>query len=114
MAALPCRRGWRVGMDASDLRVFEAVARCGGMGRAALELNTVQSNVTTRIRHLEEELGAALFQRHSRGVSLTPAGRRLLPYAAKIGHMLVEARRAVAEDGVPKGPLVLGSLETAA
>ena len=33
-------------MDAHDLRVFEAVARLGGMGRAAAELNTVQSNVT--------------------------------------------------------------------
>jgi hypothetical protein len=33
-------------MDAADLRVFEAVARFGGMNKAALELNTVQSNVT--------------------------------------------------------------------
>ena len=58
-------------MDAADLRVFEAVARHGGMSRAAAELHTVQSNVTARIRQLEEELGTALFQRHSRGVTLT-------------------------------------------
>ena len=44
-------------MDAADLRVFEAVARLGGMSRAAAELNTVQSNVTARIRRLEGELG---------------------------------------------------------
>jgi LysR family transcriptional regulator, cell division regulator len=37
-------------MDVSDLRVFETVARLGGMNRAAVELNTVQSNVTARIR----------------------------------------------------------------
>jgi LysR family transcriptional regulator, cell division regulator len=37
-------------MDAGDLRIFEAVARLGGMNRAAAELNTVQSNVTARIR----------------------------------------------------------------
>ena len=43
-------------MDAGDLRVFEAVARLGGMNRAAAELNTVQSNVTARIRQLEEKL----------------------------------------------------------
>ena len=40
-------------MDAGDLKVFEAVARLGGMNRAAAELNTVQSNVTARIQALE-------------------------------------------------------------
>ena len=101
-------------MDAGDLRVFEAVARLGGMNRAASVLNTVQSNVTARVRLLEEELGTALFERHSRGVALTAAGRRLLPYATRIADLLGEARRAVADDGTPKGPLLLGSLETTA
>jgi len=64
-------------MDVADLRIFEAVARLGAINRAATELNTVQSNVTTRIRKLEDDLGAALFDRHSRGVTLTAAGRRL-------------------------------------
>lgn len=101
-------------MDSADLRIFEAVARTGGIGRAALELHTVQSNVTARIRLLEEELGLPLFLRHSRGVTLTLAGRRLLPYAERIRDLLAQARRAVAETGVPQGPLLLGSLETAA
>ncbi len=101
-------------MDASDLRVFEAVARLGGMNRAAAELNTVQSNVTARIRHLEDELGAPLFERHARGVDLTDAGRRLLPYAARVRQLLDEARRAVDDDGTPRGPLTIGSLETTA
>jgi len=101
-------------MDAGDLRVFEAVARLGGMNRAAADLHTVQSNVTARIRALETELGAALFERHSRGVALTAAGRRLLPYATRIRDTLDEARRAVADDGTPSGPLVIGSLETTA
>jgi DNA-binding transcriptional LysR family regulator len=101
-------------MDAADLRVFEAVARLGGMNRAASELNTVQSNVTARIRALEEELGRPLFERHSRGVSLTPAGHRLLPYATRAARLLEDARRAVRDDGTPAGPLVIGSLETTA
>lgn len=101
-------------MDAADLRVFEAVARLGGMNRAAAALHTVQSNVTARIRLLEEEVGVPLFSRHSRGVALTAAGRRLLPYAARAALLLAEARRAVAEDGTPKGPLQVGSLETTA
>jgi DNA-binding transcriptional LysR family regulator len=106
---------WRkAAMDASDLRIFETVARLGGMNRAAAELHTVQSNVTARIRLLEEELGAPLFTRHSRGVALTPAGERLLPYARRVRHLLDDARRAVADDGSPKGRLTLGSLETTA
>lgn len=101
-------------MDAADLRVFEAVARLGGMNRAAAELNTVQSNVTARIRQLEDALGAPLFRRHSRGVALTDAGQRLLPYAERVRHLLDDARRAVRDDGAPRGALTVGSLETTA
>jgi DNA-binding transcriptional LysR family regulator len=101
-------------MDAADLKVFEAVARLGGMNRAAAELNTVQSNVTARIRRLEDELGTPLFERHSRGVTPTPAGLRLLPHAERINELLSTARRATADDGRPKGPLTIGSLETTA
>lgn len=101
-------------MDAADLRIFEAVARLGGMNRAAAELHTVQSNVTARIRALEDDLGTALFERHSRGVTLTPAGERLLPFAARLRHLLDDARRMVADDGTPRGALTLGTLETTA
>lgn len=101
-------------MDAGDLKVFEAVARLGAMNRAAAELNTVQSNVTARIRLLEDTLGLALFERHSRGVVLTAAGQRLLPYAHRVRDLLAEARRAVVDDGVPKGLLTIGTLETTA
>jgi len=101
-------------MDVADLRVFEAVARHGSMNRAAAELHTVQSNVTARIRALEREIGVALFQRHLRGVSITPAGRRMLPYAARIAKLVADARLAALDDGPPNGALVLGTLETTA
>jgi LysR family transcriptional regulator, cell division regulator len=101
-------------MNATDLRVFEAVARLGGMGRAAEELHTVQSNVTARIRRLEEELGTPLFRRHARGVEPTRAGNRLLPYALRTARLLEDARRAALDDGTPRGPLTIGSLETTA
>jgi DNA-binding transcriptional LysR family regulator len=101
-------------MDSADLRLFEAIARLGGMSRAAAELNTVQSNVTARIRLLEEKLGLPLFERHSRGVTLTPAGRRLLPYAQQITSLIKEAVRVVRDDSTPQGPLLVGSLETTA
>ncbi|RKP57704.1 LysR family transcriptional regulator [Pararobbsia silviterrae] len=99
-------------MDVSDLKVFEAVARLGSMNRAAQALHTVQSNVTARVRALEGSLGVTLFQRHARGVTMTPAGERLLPFVGRMTQLLADARTAVVEDGVPKGTLHLGSLET--
>jgi DNA-binding transcriptional LysR family regulator len=99
-------------MDTAGLKMFESVARTGGMNRAAVELHTVQSNVTARIRALEAELGCPLFERHSRGVALTPAGQRLLPYARRVAWLLADAARAARDDGEPRGPLTIGSLET--
>lgn len=101
-------------MDSGDLKVFLAVARLGGMNRAATALHTVQSNVTAHIRRLERELKRPLFRRHSRGVALTPAGERLVPYAERMQQLIDEARRAATEDGAPAGRLVIGALETTA
>ena len=101
-------------MDATDLKFFEEVAEAGGMSRAARKLNTVQSNVTRRIRALESELNVALFNRTGRGVSLTPAGEQLLPFAVRVARLIDEAARAIGDDGQPKGSLVIGSLETTA
>ncbi|MFB6462981.1 LysR family transcriptional regulator [Bradyrhizobium tunisiense] len=101
-------------MELSDLQTFAAVARTGGITRAAAELNTVQSNVTQRVKALEAEIGAALFERHSRGMTLTGAGKRLLPYAQKMAALSREAVLAACDDGEPKGPLAIGSMETTA
>src|SRR5256884_1261761 len=101
-------------MELSDLLTFSTVARLGGITRAADELNTVQSNVTQRVKALEAEIGTALFERHSRGMTLTGAGRRLLPYAQRMAALSREAMLAARDDGEPKGPLAIGSMETTA
>lgn len=101
-------------MELSDLQTFAAVARTGGITRAAEELNTVQSNVTQRVKALEAEIGTALFERHSRGMTLTGAGKRLLPYAQRMAALSREALLAARDDGAPKGPLAIGSMETTA
>src|ERR1700730_11590584 len=98
----------------TDLLTFSTVARLGGITRAAEELNTVQSNVTQRVKAREAEIGTALFERHSRGMTLTGAGRRLLPYAQCMVALSREAMLAAREDGEPKGPLAIGSMETTA
>ncbi|MBS0519047.1 MAG: LysR family transcriptional regulator [Proteobacteria bacterium] len=101
-------------MDIRDLATFAAVARFGGIGRAARELNTVQSNVTQRVRRLESDLGVTLFERSRAGTALTAAGKRLVPYAARLDSLLAEARRAARDDGTPQGTLAIGALETTA
>src|SRR4051795_9192244 len=101
-------------MELSDIQTFAAVARTGGITRAAEELNTVQSNVTQRVKALEAEIGTPLFERHSRGMTLTGAGKRLLPYAQRMVALSREAVLAARDDGEPKGPLAIGSMETTA
>ncbi|WOH78706.1 LysR substrate-binding domain-containing protein [Bradyrhizobium sp. BEA-2-5] len=101
-------------MELTDLLTFSTVARLGGITRAAEELNTVQSNVTQRVKALEAEIGTALFERHSRGMTLTGAGKRLLPYAQRMAALSREALLAARDDGAPKGPLAIGSMETTA
>jgi DNA-binding transcriptional LysR family regulator len=99
-------------VDVIDLKVVDAVARHGSMNKAAVELNTVQSNVSSRIRSLEDELGVSLFQRSAKGVQITPAGRRILPYAARLSKLLSDASAAARDNGKPSGVLEIGTLET--
>ncbi|MBV8380240.1 MAG: LysR family transcriptional regulator [Paucibacter sp.] len=66
------------------LRQFVAVAEELHFGRAALRLHMTQPPLTQAVRKMEAELGAALFERSSRSVALTPAGLALLPVARKL------------------------------
>jgi DNA-binding transcriptional LysR family regulator len=100
-------------MDLSSLRIFAAVVRAGGVTRAAERLHRVQSNVTTRVRQLEEELGVALFIRDGKRLHLAPAGRVLLDYADRLLALADEARNAV-QDQRPRGLFRLGAMESTA
>ncbi|WP_040478593.1 LysR family transcriptional regulator [Halomonas smyrnensis] len=62
------------------VRVFEAAARLGSFTAAARELGLTQAAVSQRIRHLEERLGVSLFERQSRGVTLSLQGEAWLPH----------------------------------
>lgn len=100
-------------MDLAALTIFRAVVRENGVTRAAAKLNRVQSNVTTRIKQLEEQLGTDLFIRDGRRLVLTPAGETLLPYAERLLALADEARHAVREDR-PSGRLRLDTMESVA
>lgn len=101
-------------MDLAALRIFRAVAEDGSVTQAAIRLNTVQSNVTARIRQLEDELATPLFDRINRRLVITPAGRLLVDYAERLLTLAEEAREAVRAHESPQGLLRLGSMETTA
>jgi DNA-binding transcriptional LysR family regulator len=99
-------------MELRQLEIFQALAEELHFTRAAARVHCVQSNVTTQIRALEEELGTPLFDRLAKNVVLTDAGRRLLPYAEKVLLTLREANAAVAQSSIPAGPLRIGAPES--
>ncbi|QIL70689.1 LysR family transcriptional regulator [Diaphorobacter sp. HDW4B] len=98
-------------MDLLALEIFLAVAEEHSVTRAAERLGRVQSNVTTRIQQLEEQLGTPLFLREGRRMLLTPAGETLIGYAQKLLALAEEARQAVSPDQ-PTGRLRLGAMES--
>jgi DNA-binding transcriptional LysR family regulator len=100
-------------MDLADLHIFRSVVQAGGITRAAEKLNRVQSNVTTRVRQLEADLGIQLFIRDGKKLHLSPAGKLLLDYADRLLGLAEEAREAV-QDAKPRGLLRLGSMESTA
>jgi len=101
-------------MEISELKIFLAVAKQGSISRAAEEIHCVQSNVTARVKQLEERLGVILFHRKSRGVTLTTSGHQLLDYAERIIRLVNEAEAAVSNQNEPNGRLLIGTMETTA
>lgn len=101
-------------IDPNSLLLVAAIARAGSVSRAARALNTVQPNVTSQLRAVEEALRAPLFDRHSRGVTPTETARLLLPFAHRLEAVLREAGQALAEVQADGGELRIGSMETTA
>ncbi|MCP1146574.1 LysR family transcriptional regulator [Lysinibacillus endophyticus] len=99
-------------MELKDLEIFQMVADKGTVSEVAKELNYVQSNITSRIQKLETELNTALFNRHRRGMSLTPEGKKLLTYSKKILLLTDEMKKAVQSNDEPSGKLEIGTVET--
>ncbi|AHC44678.1 Transcriptional regulator [Achromobacter xylosoxidans NBRC 15126 = ATCC 27061] len=100
-------------MDLDALQIFKAVADHGGVARAAVHLNRVQSNVSTRLKQLEATLEAPLFRRQNRRLVLSEQGRVLLSYADRLLRLSAEAQAAV-RDGAPQGLLRIGTMESTA
>ena len=84
---------WRR-LDWNDVRIFLAVAESGSLNSAARILGATQPTISRRMEDLEYRLGARLFQRSSRGISLTDAGERVHDLAssmARFGESIVRS-----------------------
>lgn len=100
-------------MDVVELEIFKTVAEQGGVNRAAAALHRVPSNITTRVKQLEERLGAKLFHRQGRRLVLSAEGKVLLGYADRLLSLMSEAQEAL-KGNTPQGTLRLGALESTA
>jgi LysR family transcriptional regulator, cell division regulator len=99
-------------VEFKDLEIFQMVAEKGTVSEVAKQLNYVQSNITMRIQKLEQELNTPLFNRHRRGMTLTPEGKKLLTYSKRILLLTDEMRKAVQSKEEPSGKLDIGTVET--
>jgi DNA-binding transcriptional LysR family regulator len=84
-------------LDIDLLRSFAAVADTGSFTAAAVLVARTQSAVSVQIKRLEEILGHKVFERTSRSLALTPAGRTLLDYARRILELNDESFRRIAQ-----------------
>jgi len=71
-------------LEFRHLRTIKAIHECGGVARAAEQLNITQSALSHQIKALEEQTGVPLFVRRSKPIKLSAAGQRLLRLAQKI------------------------------
>jgi LysR family nitrogen assimilation transcriptional regulator len=96
-------------MDFRQIKYFMAVAERRSFTAASEAVRIAQPALSTQIANLEKELGTALFERHPRGVTLTPSGEIFLDYAFRLRDTLSEARDAVLNTvPEPKGMVTLG------
>src|SRR5690606_18373415 len=97
-------------MDLANLSAFIAIAEAGSFSEAAERLHLTQPAVSKRIAGLEQQLGVRLFDRLGREVSLTEAGRALLPRARQVLNVLDDTRRALSNlNGDVGGRLTLAT-----
>jgi DNA-binding transcriptional LysR family regulator len=94
-------------LESDLLRIFLAVAETENVTRAADVVGRTQSAVSMQVKKLEESVGAALFDRGPRGVTLTSHGRRLLPHARRIVG-LVDETTAMMHTRPLDGPVRVG------
>ncbi|MDA0570342.1 LysR family transcriptional regulator [Burkholderia gladioli] len=94
-----------------QLHAFVTIASAGSLGRAAETLHVTQPALSRAIRRLEDEVGAPLFERHTRGMHLTAVGEALLPHAVLLQREAEQAREEIdAMRGLARGTIRCGAV----
>ncbi|AJC23199.1 LysR family transcriptional regulator [Pandoraea pulmonicola] len=98
-------------LNLQQLRAFTTIVATGSLGRAAAELHLTQPALSRTIKRLETDLGAPLFERHSKGMELTAFGQALLPHAMLLEREAEHAREEIdALRGLAKGTIKVGAV----
>ncbi|MRK21935.1 LysR family transcriptional regulator [Pseudomonas sp. JG-B] len=102
-------------MDIVRLKTLIHVAELGSLSKAANRLHIAQPALSRQIRHLEEELGVELFERHGRGMVVTELGLQIVEHASRILEE-IESIRATASAGSSSlwGSVTIGATPTVA
>ena len=99
-------------MELRNLKTFLRVAALKNFTAAGVELGYSQANISAQIKQLEREVGAPLFDRIGRTVSLTQYGEALLPYARSIVSTAVEMESLLRRDEDLAGVIRVGMVES--
>ncbi|MGF6240235.1 DNA-binding transcriptional LysR family regulator [Paraburkholderia sp. GAS38] len=98
-----------------QLHAFTTIVESGSLGRAAELLHVTQPALSRSIKRLEAQLGAPLFERHSKGMQLTAIGETLLPHATLLLREADNAREEIdAMRGLAKGTIRVGAVASIA
>ncbi|KKM80993.1 LysR family transcriptional regulator [Pseudoalteromonas distincta] len=100
-------------MNSGSLRIFCTVADYESVTQAAIQLRRAPSNVTTKIKQLESDLGVELFIRTGKKMKLASSGRKFYEYAQQLLALENEARQAIMGESIG-GQLIIGSMESTA
>lgn len=101
--------------DLQHLIAFNAIVSAGSLGRAAAALNVTQPALSRTIRRLEEQAGAPLFERHSKGMQLTDVGHALRPHAVLLQRESDRADEEIkAMLGLARGTIRVGAVASIA
>jgi DNA-binding transcriptional LysR family regulator len=98
-------------LDLRQLNAFLTIVSAGSLGRAADVLHITQPALSRTVRRLEQQVGAPLFERHSKGMQLTAIGSALLPHAT----LLLRGAEHAAEEinamrGLAKATIRVGAV----
>jgi DNA-binding transcriptional LysR family regulator len=97
-------------LNLHQLSIFHAVAMTGSVSAGAQRLMISQPAVSKQLRQMEKGIKAKLFDRHAKGVTLTPAGMELAEYTRRIFGLLEDAEQAMGEfASMKRGSLAIGA-----